>query len=145
MLLRQREPQRDPLVGPEQAAHDIRAVTFLAAMQQDDVIRQSTGAIEEFADSGEGLLIGQVTITAGDTALQEPGAGTVGLHLGVVIGLQRDAIEVAETVKKVGRHTAKIGGVADAIAETANHEAVRAKVIMSEMDRVASEAVDRRE
>ena len=61
MLLRQREPQRDPLVGPEQAAHDIRAVTFLAAMQQDDVIRQSTGAIEEFADSGEGLLIGQVT------------------------------------------------------------------------------------
>ena len=38
---------------------------------------------------------------------------------------------------------AKIGSVADAIAETFDHEAVRAKLVMSEMDRVACEAVDR--
>ena len=40
---------------------------------------------------------------------------------------------------------AKIGSVADAIAETFDHEAVRAKLVMSEMDRVARQTVDRRE
>ena len=40
---------------------------------------------------------------------------------------------------------AEIGSIADAIAEPVDHEAVRAKLVMSKMDRVACEAVDRRE
>lgn len=40
---------------------------------------------------------------------------------------------------------AEIGSVADAIAETFDHDAVRAKLVMSEMDWVAGQAVDRRE
>jgi hypothetical protein len=39
---------------------------------------------------------------------------------------------------------AEIGSVADAIAEPVDHEAVRAKLVMSEMDRVGCDAVDRR-
>ena len=40
---------------------------------------------------------------------------------------------------------AEIGSIADAIAEPVDHEAMRAELVMSEMDRVACEAVDRRE
>ena len=40
---------------------------------------------------------------------------------------------------------AEVGGVADAIAEAVDHKAVRAKAVMSEVDWVACEAVDRRE
>jgi hypothetical protein len=45
--------------------------------------------------------------------------------------------------KEVRRDTAEIGSVADAIAEPVDHEAVGAKLVMSEMGRVACEAVDR--
>ncbi len=39
----------------------------------------------------------------------------------------------------------EVGGVAYAIAETVDHKAVRAKAVMSEVDWIALEAVDRRE
>ena len=39
----------------------------------------------------------------------------------------------------------EIGGVADAITEPVDQEAVRAKLVMREIDRVAYEAADRRE
>ena len=67
------------------------------------------------------------------------------MHLGVVIALQRDAVKVAEAVKEVGRHMAEIRRVADTIAEAIDHETMRAKVVMSEADRVTCDAVDRRE
>ena len=40
---------------------------------------------------------------------------------------------------------AEIGSIADAIAEPVDHETMRSELVMSEMDRVACEAVDRRE
>ena len=145
VLLGQSEPGRDPLVGAEQPADDLWAVTLLAAMQQYDVIRQLARAVEESADGGKGLEVGKMAVAAGDAALQELGAGTVGLHPGVVVALQCDAVKVAKTVEEVGRDPAEVGGIADAIAGAVEHKAVRAKAIMSEVDRIACEAVDRRE
>jgi hypothetical protein len=114
-------------------------------MQQYDVIRRLAGTVEEFTDGGECLEVGKVAVAAGDSALQEPGAGALSLHLGVVVALQRDAVKIAETVKKVGRDMAEVGGEADAIAEAVDYKAVRAKAVMSEVNRGACEAVDRRE
>ena len=145
MLMRQSEPRRDPPVGAEQPAEEIWAVALLASMQQYDVIRRLSGTVEEFADGGEGLEVGKVAMATGDAALQERGPGTVGLHLGIVVAFQCDAVKVAETVKEVGRDMAEIGGVADAIAEALNDKAVGAKAVMSEVDWVACEPVDRRE
>ena len=73
MLLSQRKPRGDTLVGAEEPPDEIRAVTLLAAMQQDDMIGQSAGTVEEFADGGEGLDVGQVAFASGDAALQEHG------------------------------------------------------------------------
>ena len=86
MLLRQRKPRRDPSVGAEQRADEIRAVALLAAMQQHNVVRQSAGAVEEFAYGCEGLAVGKVATATHDTALQEQGAGTRDLHSRVVVG-----------------------------------------------------------
>jgi hypothetical protein len=55
MLLRQGEPRCDALVRAEKLPHEIRAITFLAAMQQDDVIRKSACAVQKLANGGEGL------------------------------------------------------------------------------------------
>ena len=71
MLLRQSEARRDPSVGAEQPADKILAVALLAAMQQHDVVWQSAGAVEEFADGCESLKVGKVATAAHDTALQE--------------------------------------------------------------------------
>jgi hypothetical protein len=91
------------------------------------------------------LKVGKVATAASDAALKETGSGAVSLHLGVVVGFQRNAIKIAEAVEEVRRHVAKVGGVADAIAEAVDYEAVRTKAVMSEGDRVASEPVNRRE
>ena len=108
------------------------------------MIWQLMGAVEEFADGGKGLEVGKVPVAARDPALQEPGAGAAGLHLDVVIALQRNAVKVTKTVKEIARHVTEVGVVADAVAEAVNHKAVRAEAIMSEVDRVACEAVERR-
>jgi NAD(P)H-hydrate repair Nnr-like enzyme with NAD(P)H-hydrate epimerase domain len=47
VLVGQSEPGCDALVCAEQPLDEIRAVTFLAAMQQYDVIRESVCAIEK--------------------------------------------------------------------------------------------------
>ena len=57
VLLRQGEARRDPAIGAEQPANEIRAVTLLAAMQQYDVIRQSAGAVEKAAYGSKRLMI----------------------------------------------------------------------------------------
>ena len=124
MLLRQSEPRRDPLVGTEQPADEIRTVALLAAMQQYNVIRQSTGAFEEFADGGKGLKVGKVAVAAGDAALEEPRAGAVGLHLRVVVTFQRDAVKVTKLIEEVERNMAEISGIADAIPEAVYYKAV---------------------
>ena len=71
VLLRQSEARRDPPVGAEQLADEIRAVALLAAMQQHNVVWKSAGAVEEFAYSCQGLEVGKVTMATHDTALQE--------------------------------------------------------------------------
>ena len=71
--MRQSEPRRDPPVGAEQPADEIWAITLLASMQQYDVIRRLSGAVEESADGGEGLEVRKVAMAAGDAALQNPG------------------------------------------------------------------------
>ena len=124
VLLRQSEPRRDPLVGTEQPADEIRAVALLAPMQQHNVIRQSVGAVEEFADGGKGLKVGKVAVAAGDAALEEPWASAVGLHLRVVVALQRDAVKVAKLIEEVARNMAEISGIADAIAKAIHDKAV---------------------
>lgn len=70
VLLRQSEARRDPPISAEQLADKFGAITFLAAMQQYDVIRQLVGAVEEFADGGQGLTVGKVAMAAGDAASQ---------------------------------------------------------------------------
>lgn len=124
MLLSQSEPWRDPPIDAEHLSDEFRAITVLAAMQQDDVIRQLAGAVEQFANGGQGLKVGKVATTAGDAALEEVGTGTIGLHLRVVVGFQCDAVKIAEAIEEVRRHVTKVGGVADAIAEAADDEAV---------------------
>ena len=42
----QGEARCDPLIAAEQISNHVRAIAFLTAMQQDDVIRQVVGAIE---------------------------------------------------------------------------------------------------
>lgn len=79
MLLRQHEARRDPVVAAEELMKKHRAITFLAAMQQHDVIRQAARAIEKFVDGDEGLRIGKVSVSSGDAALQEPRAAAIGL------------------------------------------------------------------
>ena len=69
MLVGQSEPGCDALVCAEQPLDEIRAVAFLAAMQQHDVIRESVCSVEKFSDGGEGLEIGKVAPTSGDAAL----------------------------------------------------------------------------
>ncbi len=103
VLLRQSKARRYPAVAAEKPQEKFRAIAFLAPMQQHNVIRQPTRAVEKFADGSEGLRIGKVTAAAGDAALQEPWAGAIGLHLRIVIALQRDAIQIAEAVEEVGR------------------------------------------
>ena len=64
MLVRQSEAPRDPPVVTEELADKIRAVAHLAAMQQHNMVRQSAGAIEDFANSGQGLEVGKVAVAA---------------------------------------------------------------------------------
>lgn len=142
LLLRQSQTRRDPKVGAEQLTDEIRAVTLLAAMQQYDVIRQSACPVEEFADGGKRLGVGKMAVPAGDTSLQEQGSGAIGLHAGVVVALQRNAVEIAEVVEEGARDMAEIGGIADAVTETVDRETVRAEAVVSEVDRVASEAIE---
>ena len=85
-MLSQSEPRSNTPIDTEHFADELRAIAFLAAMQQYDVIRHLVGAVEEFANSGEGLKVGKVAMAARDAALKETGAGAAGLHLGVVVG-----------------------------------------------------------
>ena len=71
MLVRQSEARGYPSVGAEQLADKIRAVAFLAAVQQHNVVWQSAGAVEEFAYGRQGLKVGKVAVATHDTALQE--------------------------------------------------------------------------
>lgn len=52
MLLSQSEARRNPLVDAEQTPEEFRAIAFLAAVQQHDMVRQSTSTIEEFPNGG---------------------------------------------------------------------------------------------
>lgn len=72
MLLRQSEARRDPPIGAEQLADEFRAITFLAAMQQYNVIGEPVGAVQELADRGQGLKIRGVAIAAGNAAPEYP-------------------------------------------------------------------------
>ena len=92
VLMRQSKARRDPVVAAEKLLKKFRAIAFLASMQQHDVIRQTARAVEKFADSYERLRVGKMTTSAGDAAPQEPWAAAIGLHLRIVIALQRDAI-----------------------------------------------------
>ncbi len=81
MLLRQSEARRDPSVVAEQLADEIRAVALLAPMQQDNVVWQSAGAVEEFAYGCKGLEVGKVATAAhcaSDRPLDQTRSGWVG-------------------------------------------------------------------
>lgn len=145
MLLGQSEARRDPPINAEHLSNELGAIAFPAAMQKHDVIRRLARAVEEFANGGESLRVGQMAVATGNPSLDEMRTGTVGLHLRVVVGFQCDAIEIAEAIEEVRRHVAEVGGVANAIAEAVDDEAVRAKSIMSERDWIASQSVNRRE
>ena len=86
MLLSQSEPRRDPPIDTEHLLEEFWAIAFLAAMQKYDVIRQLVCAVKKFANGGEGLPVGQMAVTADNTPLEEIGAGTISLHLRVVVG-----------------------------------------------------------
>ena len=86
-----------------------------------------------------------MAVSAGDAAFQEPGAAAIGLHPRIVVGLECNTIEIAESVEQVTRHVSEVGGIADAITEAVDDEAMRSKGVVSEMDRIADQTVDWRE
>ncbi len=139
------EPRGDSLVRGEEATHEMRAIAFLAAMQEHDVIRQATRAVEQLAQGCERLEVREVAAAAHDALLQKQGARTLGLHLRIVIALQGDAVEIAEAVEKGARNVTEISGVADAIVEPIDDEPVRPEFVVRKANRLASHSGDRRE
>ena len=63
-------------------------------------------------------------MAARDASLQKPWAAAALLHLGIVIALERDAVEVAKAIKEVRRHMSEVRRITDAIAETIDHKAM---------------------
>ncbi len=73
------------------------------------------------------------------------GRRALGLHLRIVIALQRDGVEVAEAVEKSAGNVAEVSGVADAIVEAIDDEAMRSERVVRKANGLASHAGDRRE
>lgn len=86
-----------------------------------------------------------MAMAASDATLKEIGSGAVGLHLGIVVGFERDAIKIAEVIEEAERDVTKISGVANAVAKAVDYEAMGTKPVMREVHWVASKTVDRRE
>ena len=124
MLVRQDQPRSNPMIGAKEGADQSRAITFLAAMQQDNVIWQSAGTVKKFADGGKCLVVGKMAMAAGDAALEIQRPGAVELHLGVVVALQRDAVKIVEPIKKVARDVTEVGGIADTVTKAIYYESV---------------------
>jgi hypothetical protein len=51
-LLSQSEPRSNAPIDAEHFADELRAIAFLAAMQQYNVIRQLAGVVQKFANGG---------------------------------------------------------------------------------------------
>src|SRR5688572_7619310 len=97
VLLRQRQPLRDPRILAEQLPHEARAIALAAAVQEYDVRWQLSlpglRLLEDSADRLQRLLVGQMPAAAHDPLLEEPRPGAGELHAGVVVALKSEDVE----------------------------------------------------
>jgi len=115
----------------------MRAVALSAAVEEDDVAGEAAGvlgAVEDGADGGEGLVVGEVAGAAHDALLEEPGAGAGLLHVRVVVAFEGEDVHVLEGFDEVRGDAAEVGGVADAAAGGFDEEAVGAGAVVGEGD-----------
>jgi hypothetical protein len=134
VLFGEGESGGDAGVAGEEGSEEGGAVALLAAVEEDDVVGEAgvggLGAVEDVLDGGEGLAVGEVAFAAGDAAFQEPGAVAVHLQVGVVVAFEGEAIEVVEVFEEARGDVAEVGGVADAVVEAGDDEAVGAVLVV---------------
>ena len=99
-------------------------------------------AVEDAADRFVRLFVREVPGAAHDAVLEEPRARRVELHLGVVIALECEQVEVDEFLKQLARHAAQVGRPAEAAVETVENKTVRAGAVVRQRDRAAGQPVD---
>ena len=117
-----------------------RNVALARAVEEEDVAREvvgaaeGLGAVEDGLDGGEGLIVGEVAAAAHDALFEEPGAGAVALHVGVVVGFECENVDAAEAGDEFIGDVAEIGGEADAVAVAGEEESVGAFGIVGESE-----------
>lgn len=112
----------------EESAEQVGAVALAAAVEEDDVGGEGGAGlfaeVEDFADGGEGLVVGEVAGAVHDALFEEVGAWAGELHLGVVVAFEGEDVDVGEVFDELGGDLAEVGGVADASGGGLDVEAV---------------------
>ncbi len=138
LLMGEGEDLRNPRVPGKEFFEQDWAVTFAAAMQQQDVPREAIGAaggegaVEDFLDGGEGLVVGEVSRAAHDAIFEKPGSRGVLLHVVVVIGFEGEYIDAAEAFDEGVGDMAEVGGEADAVPVAGEEKSVGALGIVGQ-------------
>lgn len=124
------------------------AVALAAAVEEDDVPREVVGsadfagAVEDGADGGEGLVIGEVPAAAHDALLEKPGARTGKFHVVVVVGFDGEEVDAAEFFDEGVGHMPKIGRESSAGAGGFDDKAVGTSGVMGEGQNFKADAAD---
>lgn len=148
VLVGQGEDLGDARVAGEEFAHEGGAVALAGTVEEDDVAGEAVGAaggegaIEDGLNGGEGFVVGEVSGAAHDALLEEPGAGGIAFHVGVVIGFDGEDVDAAEAGDEFVGDAAEIGGETDAVVVAVEEEAMGALFIVGEADGFHADAAD---
>ncbi len=128
-------------IGAEKVSKQFRTIALPTAMKQNDMSGQREPLllrlIENLPNRIQRLGVGKMPSASHDSPLQKRRAFAVQLHLWVVIALDRQNIDAAESPDQFRTGVAQIRRISDPAAESFDDESMRTEFIVREPDRSA--------